>query len=289
VKIPHLLRDRIRRVLRAVGRVRPLVPVLYDPRVSRLLWRLPGAGSLYGYGWDRTHPFDHANGTDTSGVVELDVIRAHTDDPALAHAGVYAGSQPSVIRAALDALPPPSKATSFIDLGCGKGRPLLVAAERPFREVVGVDLSSDLAGIARSNAAIRQARQRGQAPIRVVVGDAAGLPLPSGDVVLFLYNPFGAPIVAKVVAAVERALETERRAIYVIYYNPVHGRLFDASALLVRRWARMIPCARDERGYGPDTEDAVVIWQGGNAPAPVERTDRQIVVTIPDARAELIS
>jgi SAM-dependent methyltransferase len=285
--ISDVLRDRIRRVLRAVGQVRPLVPILYDPRVSRVLRGLPGAGSLYGYGWDRRHPYDHQNGTDTSGVVELQAIGAHTDDPALAHAGVYAGSQPSVIRAALNALPPLSGAT-FIDLGCGKGRPLLVAAERPFKEVVGVDLSSDLVDIARSNAAITHARDGGRAPIRVVVGDASGYPLPSGDVVLFLYHPFGAPLVARVVAAVEHALEIERRAVYVIYYNPVHGGLFDASRHLTRRWARMVAYGRDEIGYGPDSEDAVVIWQGGNAPAPTEDARRQIVVTIPDARAELI-
>jgi SAM-dependent methyltransferase len=193
-----------------------------------------------------------------------------------------------VIRAALDALPPLRNAT-FIDLGCGKGRPLLVAAERPFREVVGVDLSSELAGIARSNAAIMQARQSGRAPIRVVVGDAASYPLPSGDVVLFLYNPFGAPIVAEVLAGVERAIAAERRAIYIISYNPVHGGLFDASPVLTRRWARMVPCAREEIGYGPDAEDAVVIWQGGDAPPPANRADHRIVLTIPDARAELIS
>jgi SAM-dependent methyltransferase len=263
------------------------VPVLYDPRVSRVLRRMPGAGSLYGYGWDRRHPFDHLNGTDTSGVVELQTIRAETDHPALAHAVVYAGSQPSVIRAALDALPALPDAT-FIDLGCGKGRGLLVAAERPFREVVGVDLSPELVGIARSNAALMEARQGGRAPIRVVVADAASYPLPPGDLVLFFYHPFGAPIFTEVLAAVERALAAERRAIYVIYYNPVLGRLFDASPALNRRWARMVPCARGEIGYGPDAEDAVVIWQGGDAPPPVDRADHRIVMTVPGARAELV-
>jgi SAM-dependent methyltransferase len=287
MKIAQPLRRGILRVLRAIGQVRPLVPVLYDPRVIRVLQRMPGAGALYGYGWERRHPFDRANGTDTSGVVSLETIRAQSDDPAVAHANVYAGSQPSVIRAALDALPRLSNAT-FIDLGCGKGRPLLVAAERPFREVIGVDLSPELAAIARSNAAIMGARHSGRASIRVVVGDAASYPLPSGDVVLFLYNPFGASLIAEVVAAVERALASERRAIYVISYNPVHGGLFDASPVLTRRWARMVPYANTERGYGPDSHDAVVIWQGGNAPAPVDRADLRIVVTVPGTRAELL-
>lgn len=281
------LKQGISRCLRAVGQIRPLVPVLYDRRVSAVLRRLPGAGALYGPGWERQHPYDYANGTDTSGVVLLETLRAESDHPALAHAQMYAGSQPSVIRAALDVLPSVSN-TTFIDLGCGKGRPLLVAAERPFREVVGIDLSTDLAAIARSNAAIMQARQGGRAPIRVVVGDAASYPLSSGDLVLFLFNPFGAPLIAQVLEAVERALATERRAVYVVYYNPVHGRLFDASPVLARRWARMVPHVRAERGYSPETQDAVVIRQGGDAAAPLERADLRIVVTHPDARAELI-
>lgn len=287
MKLAQQLGDGIRRVLRAVGEIRPLVPVLYNPRVSVLLRRMPGAGSLYGYGWFRRHPFDRVNGTDTSGVMVVETLRAQTDHPAVAHAGEYAGSQPSVIRAALDALPPLSNAT-FIDLGCGKGRPMLIAAERQFREVVGVDLSPELVGIARSNAAIMQARHAGRAPIRVVVGDAAHYPLPAGDVVLYLYNSFGTPIVAELLAGLERALETERRAIYVIGYNPVHGGLFDASPALTRRWAAMLPCAGDERGYGADEDEVVIIWQGGNAPTPVGRADGRIVVRNSGTRAELI-
>jgi SAM-dependent methyltransferase len=287
MRIHPQLRERVGRLLRKVGQIRPLVPLLYDPRVSRVLRRIPGASALYGYGWDRQHPFDRANGTDTSGVMELHTIRAHTDHPAMAHAGIYAGSQPSVIRRALDELPSLAGAT-FIDFGCGKGRPLLVAAERPFREVVGVDLSSELAAIARSNAAIVQARFPGRAPIRVVVGDAASHPLPSGDLVLFFYHPFGAPIFGRVLAALERALEAERRAIYVIYYNPVLGRLFDASPAFTRRWAAMLPCARDERGYGADADDAVIIWQGGDAPPPRGLADGRIVLSNSDTRAELL-
>jgi hypothetical protein len=153
---------------------------------------------------------------------------------------------------------------------------------------VGVDLSPALVEIARSNAAIMQARQSGRAPIRVVVGDAANHPIPSGDVVLFLYNPFGAPLHTQFLKGVERAVQAEQRAIYIVYYNPVHGGMYDGAPFLTRRWAAMVPYARAEIGYGPDTEDAVVIYQGGNAPAPVDRADLRIVVTNPDTRAELI-
>ena len=272
--------------LAAVGSVPALVPILFDERVRRVLRGLPGAGSLYGDGWHRRHPFDRENGTDTSGTVSIETMREAGDQAAFQHASVYAGSQPSLVRAGLDALPDVSGAT-FIDFGCGKGRILLVAAERPFREVVGVELSVDLARIARANAARMAARHPTCPPIRVETGDATAFPLPAGDLVIFLYDPFGPPLMAKLIAAIERALAEQPRAIYVVYYNPCSGSLFDASPVLRRRWARMLPCAPEERGYALELDDAVVVWQGGTAPPPLE-TPRQRIVLIPGRRAELV-
>lgn len=40
---------------------------------------------------------------------------------------------------------------SFIDLGCGKGRTLIVAAQLPFKEVIGVELSPLHCEVARVN------------------------------------------------------------------------------------------------------------------------------------------
>jgi hypothetical protein len=80
------------------------------------------------------------------------------------------------------------------------------------------------------------------------------------------------------VQAVEAALAAERRCTYIVYYNPVAGRCFDASTQLTRRFARMLPYAANERGYGPDLEDPIVIWQRGIAPPPSEPADARIVV-----------
>jgi hypothetical protein len=41
---------------------------------------------------------------------------------------------------------------AFVDLGCGKCRTLILAAEHGFRPVIGVELDLPLTGIARSSA-----------------------------------------------------------------------------------------------------------------------------------------
>jgi len=280
------IKDRLKAGIR-VASLLPLVSrVLYHHRVRRALRNLPGSNALYGGGWDRVHPFDREYGTDTSGTVSADELQAKGGHEAFAHATVYGGSQPSVLRETLARLPQ-LETCSFVDLGCGKGRPLLVASEFPFRDIVGIELSPELARAAQANAAIIAARFPHRTPIRVEVGDATAFPLPAGNIVLFLYHPFGREQVLKVVRSVEAALQAERRAIYVVLYNPVNGACFDDSQLLTRRFARMLPYAREERGYGPDLSDAVVIWQGGDLPPPPLGAHAKIVVTNPGSRAEL--
>jgi hypothetical protein len=92
----------------------------------------------------------------------------------------------------------------------------------------------------------------------------------------------------KVLKRVETALRADNeRAIYVVYCNPASGDYFDASPLLTRRFAETLRYAPEELGYAEDAEDAVVIWQGGNASPPASRANAKIVVVKDRWRAEL--
>lgn len=271
------------RVAGALGRV-PLLPDLFrQPAVRRLLGWIPGADSLYGSGWDRVHPYDRLNGTQTSGYVPASEL---PEGEPRAHAVCYAGSQPSILRTALGTLPELGSCT-FVDLGCGKGRALLVASEFPFRDIVGVELSPALVVTARRNADRIARRHPHRAAIRVSTGDATTWPLPAGDLVLFLYHPFDAEGVCRVAEAVRTALAQARRRLYVIYYNPVAGHCFDAVPSLRRRYARMLPYARDERGFGPDLTDTLVIWENGAARETLGPENCRIVTDRRGERASL--
>lgn len=272
-----------KRVVAAIGQLPGISSLIRRPWARSLLKPIPGAKLLYGSGWDAVHPFDRLHGTHTSGFVPADQL---PDQAARGHAVFYAGSQPSVLRTALKALPPVQTCT-FVDLGCGKGRPLLVASELPFRDILGVELSPALAKIAAANAALIAERFPERTPIRVSVGDASSFPIPCGDVVLFLYHPFSGELIAKVAQAVEAAIRAESRSIYVVYYNPVAAHCFDACPGLTRRFAREIPYADEELFYGPDESDPVIIWQGGTAPPPTDAVNTRLITVIPGFRVSL--
>jgi SAM-dependent methyltransferase len=284
VKKAMLFKQTLSSLIRAIGRLPGIRKVLYQPIVRATIQTWPGFQRLYGTGWDLLHPFDRFQGTDTSGFVASEDLPSSPFDSSRKH--VYGGSQPSIIRSTLATLPSLESYT-FVDLGCGKGRPLLVASEFPFRDLLGVELSPSLAADAKRNAAILQERYPARVPIRIEVGDASTFSFPSGNLVVFLYNPFGEEVITKVVAGIETALAAKNRNLFIVYYNPIYGACFDASRALTRYFAATLPYSEEERGFGPDAEDPVVIWQTGAAASPRPGADALIEITNPGTRAEL--
>ena len=272
--------------VQAMCRLPPLSLVLYRRGVRRNLQSLPGGHIIYGWGWDLLHPFDVLNGTDTSGSIPGEALPDSPFSGTKWHLHCYSGSQPSIVRAALGELPPLANFT-FIDLGAGKGRPIMVASEFPFKEVIGVELSYPLVDLARKNLSTFRQRHSNCAPVRMKNGDAAVFPFPDGDLIIFLYNPFGEEVMKRVASNVETALKSVSRSIFVIYYNPVYGRAFDASPSLTRYYAGTISYAAEEKGFGPDEDDPVVIWQGGSTLLPKKGAGAEIRITNPGVRCEL--
>ena len=231
---------------------------LWAPHVRRVLERIRFVRRIYS-GWERRHPFDVAHGLDTSGYVSAAGCAA--DDPAMAsQITCYGGSQPSIVRATLANLPDREQ-YAFVDIGCGKGRPLAVASELSFRRLVGVEIAPELAAVARSNAAVIAARFPERPRIEIEIGDATTTPAPGERVVYFMYHAFGAGLMARLVASLERELQRGLRHAFFVYYNPVHAELLDRSPRFERWSADTCSYAPHELGYGPDVRDTVVVWQ----------------------------
>ena len=240
---------------------RKLYEALWAPQVKPMLERVPLVRRIYG-GWARVHPFDATHGVDTSGFAAAAECAGESAGGVglAAQISPYGGSQPSIVRSGLASLPDPQR-YAFVDIGCGKGRPLVVASEFPFPRVVGVELAPRLAAIARANAAIVAARHPDRTPIEVQVGDATAVSPPADRVVYFMYHAFNDALVGALIDNLERQLRDRLQHAFFVYYNPVHGDVLDRSPRFVRWSAQTIPYAPDELGYGPDIQDTLVIWQ----------------------------
>lgn len=102
----------------------------------------------------------------------------------------------------------------FVDLGCGKGRGLILAHEAGFRNLSGVEFSPALCKIARKNL------QHCGIQANVICADATQFVFPNEPAVVFMYNPFGPSIMQKVLANIGTAPRC------LIYVTPKHSELF---------------------------------------------------------------
>jgi hypothetical protein len=96
-------------------------------------------------------------------------------------------------------------------------------------------------------------------------GDAASFQFPSGNIVVYIYNPFGQEVLTKVLAALEAAMAAERREVYLVYMYPSLLECIDASPGLKRYFETTVAFAPEEVGYGDVSEGKFVIWRGGQA------------------------
>jgi len=242
---------------------------LHIPLVKKLLVKLPVIrGVIYG-GWRYSHPIDKFYGIDTSGYVPVERLSS-----ALAKKIIpYAGSQPSIVRRALDALPNLTD-YSFVDLGCGKGRVTIIAAEYPFREIIGVEISPELAQIARSNIAKVEAENPSASKIQIIEGDATKLTPQGKRIVFYTFHSFGLELMKEFLKNLEANIGSAIEHCFFIYYNPVCGAVFDASPALTRWSAENIPYDASEIGFGPDINDSVVIWQSVHNALPPQHSGR---------------
>lgn len=150
-------------------------------------------------------------------------------DSANRDSGVHYLATPWRVLDWVQATLPANKADwTFLDLGCGKGRALRSALDHGYGKVLGVEFAADLAATARAFVAAHpHARQA-----TVHHGDAAEFPLPGGPLVVFLFNPFGPPVINAVAERIAACHAAAPRPIVVAYLNPVHDEVFRGHPVL---------------------------------------------------------
>jgi 16S rRNA G966 N2-methylase RsmD len=171
------------------------------------------------------HAFDLKYGTDTGGYLSPDQLRGGLTNDALNNG--YSAVAPSVFREAcrrwretLASSASRVEAYTFVDVGAGKGRALLLAAEMPFRKVVGVELNDGLVNIALRNVTLSSRIARPRAKIRVLQHDAVKFQWPRPPLLIYLNNPFECCLIEQLAARIAKAAASGPGVADLIYVNP---------------------------------------------------------------------
>lgn len=174
--------------------------------------------------WDRTH------GVDTGGQIEvenLDVVGPNSK------AGYPAVSTSPANFAFLSRHFPDSLSDyTYVDLGCGKGRTLLLASRMGFGRVIGVEFAESLCVIARRNISQFSAPRDIQKRCSVIHADATQYELPDDKLVLYFGNPFGLELWPAMLANIAVSLRRHPRPIRLVLAGSLEDTIRETGQMI---------------------------------------------------------
>jgi hypothetical protein len=164
--------------------------------------------------WDRRHDVDTAGSIQ---LAALDVVGPHRSK-----GNEAVCTSPKTFDFIMKSLPQDLQGRTFIDIGSGKSRTLLLASRYPFAEIIGVEFARELVEIARSN--IRRFRNPSQKcrALSVVEADAATYEFPDAPLVVYFYNPFSKDVFDIVLKNLVSSLERHPRNCFIVYGSSSH-------------------------------------------------------------------
>ena len=174
--------------------------------------------------------FDWRHRVHTCSNVQLDKLAIKGGNAR--HGIFYQPTHPKLLFEVLSALNIDYKHYTFIDLGSGKGRVLLVASEFPFVEVLGVEFARELHEIATKNIQRYRSTSQKCSKVRSVHDDAIAFEFPASPFVLFLSNPFGPGVLVPVLRRLEASLASHPRDAILVYVAPRHGHFIERETRL---------------------------------------------------------
>jgi SAM-dependent methyltransferase len=157
---------------------------------------------------------------DTTGADELQEMEEKGID--ISHATMYMPAGYKMLEDFFSRI----SAKHLVDFGCGKGRVLCVAPHFGIKKVTGIDFSKEFCTDAKINLEnIKIAMP--DLEYKVCNNDAFYFDIPEDADCLFFFNPFDEMIMSGVIENIQISLEEFPRPITVIYFNPLHKKLFE--------------------------------------------------------------
>ena len=158
----------------------------------------------------------------TTGADELKNLSKKGID--ISHATIYMPVSYLLVEKIFSQLPP-KPSLHFLDIGCGKGRALCVAAHQGYTHITGIDFSKELCDDAIVN--LNTTKQKlPTLKYEVITKDAMNFEIPADVDCIFLFNPFDVVIMGAVVFNIMESAREYPREIIIAYANPLYEELF---------------------------------------------------------------
>ena len=174
---------------------------------------------------DVEYDWDHGVNTTSATVSWRDRLLGVLHSP-------YQPTEPTLFREMLDTLAINFSEFTFIDLGSGKGRTLLMASDYPFQRIVGVELLPELHRAACENLRAYSNPSQRCFHLETIRADARDFESPADPIVLYLFNPLPEAGLMEVIRNLEKSLRDRPRPMFVLYHNPLLEHVLSRSTML---------------------------------------------------------
>ena len=167
--------------------------------------------SRYG---DAEYDWDYRVNTTSATVSWRDRLLGHFHSP-------YQPTEPALFKEMMASLNIDFQQFTFIDIGSGKGRALLMASDYPFHRILGIELLPALHRVAQENLRAYKSDSEQCFALETVCGDARNFIFAAEPLVLYLFNPLPEPALIEVMANLDQSLSQSPRVVYLLYRNPL--------------------------------------------------------------------
>ncbi len=162
-------------------------------------------------------------GVDTSKPLELTQLTIGNVD--ISHSSRYEGVNFYILEALLKRLCEICDDRSFTDLGCGKGRAMVVAAHYGFTTIRGVDFAQEVCSIAEQHMQKTNV-QFPQMSYQVLCKNVLEYDIHPDESVFFMFNPFSDDTIARFLEKVNVSVKQNPRTVYFLYVSPRYIETF---------------------------------------------------------------
>lgn len=215
--------------------------------------------------FDTLHPFDAEFGTDTAGLISPEDLLDRQGKRNIHNTG-FCAAAPSVFQQAIARMDIAFERFTFVDLGAGKGRILLLASNLPFQQVLGVEFIPELQAAAARNISVYQPASRRCQDVQCILSDVCDFVFPTVPLVVFMWNPFAGRVFERVMANLEDTLRRHPREVYVLYLKPDFEALLKRIPSLHKVWeSELIMTEQDFASYDFSDRSQVCVAYGTSA------------------------